>query len=56
MCQVTIDNNDDVRSVPVSPVTQDEVTNDPEDANNGPTALEGSSVRNCNILEEDKKT
>ena len=56
MCQVTNENNDDARSVPVPPVTQDEATNDPEDANDDPTASEGSGVRIGNILEEDKKT
>ena len=56
MCQVTIYNNNDLRSVPVPPVTQDKAMNDPEDGNDGPTALEGSSVCIGNILEEDKKT
>ena len=55
MCQVTIDNNDDACPVPVPPVTQDKVTNDPKDENNGPTASQGSSVHIGNILEENKK-
>ena len=40
MCQVTTDNNDDARPSPVALVTQDEVADDPEDANDDPTASE----------------
>ena len=56
MCQLTIDNNDDVRPVPVPPVTQDKGTNSPKDVNDVPMASEGSSVCIGNILEEDKET
>ena len=55
MCQVNINNNDDARPVLAPPVTQDKVTNYPEDVNDGPTALGGSIVCIGNILEEYKK-
>ena len=56
MCWVTTDNNNDARSAPIPPVTQDKVTHNPEDANNDPTASDSPSVCIGNILEEDKNT
>ena len=55
MCQVTADNSNDARLAPIPSVTQDKVTNKPEDNNNVPMAYDSSNVCPVNILEGDKK-
>ena len=44
-----------MRPVPVPPVTQDKVTDNPKDKDDVPTASEGSFICIGNILEEDKE-